>query len=421
MAFKDIRKSRKWLSPEEIRLIVVLLIVLAAALALNIYLARALPAGEWLYLRWSGARAFLVDQVEPYSTAIAQRVQQIVYDRNAFATEYRYVLNDPFHILLLYTPLALFPDFAIARAVWMLVAEVILIVIVFFSFRLAEWEPPRGLYVSLIVFGLFGFFSLNALVTASPSIFLTFLYLCVLLALRSHSDELAGALLFLTAYQWEVSGLFFILVLVFVFANRRWGILSGFGMALFVLLVVSFLVNPGWGLSYIRAVISNFLQSASLNLGHILSGWFPEARFSIGGLVSAIVITIVVIESLGAARAHFRRIVWVAALALAATPLAGLAIFSSNHVVLILPLVMILALVWERWQRRRILVSVFILLFAIFVPFGLYIRSVLEYAPLYTELLSVIPPAAAVIALYWMRWWVIRSPRTWADQIGFRK
>lgn len=180
MAFQDIRKSRKWLSAEEIRIIVLFLVLLAALLALNLYLARVLPAGEWLLLRWSGARAFLFEQVEPYSRAVAERVQQVVYERIAFANEYRYVLNDPFYILLLYTPLAALPKFEIARGIWMLVAETALVFTVVFSVRLSEWEPPRGLYLLLIVFGLFNFFSLNALITASPAIFFgIFIFRCL--------------------------------------------------------------------------------------------------------------------------------------------------------------------------------------------------------------------------------------------------
>src|ERR1043165_6160601 len=50
MAFKDIRKSRKLLSAEEIRLLALLLFILIAALAANLALARNLPGGEWLFL-----------------------------------------------------------------------------------------------------------------------------------------------------------------------------------------------------------------------------------------------------------------------------------------------------------------------------------------------------------------------------------
>ncbi len=198
------------------------------------------------------------------------------------------MLNDPFYIVLLYTPLALISDFTVARGVWMLLSETALIGIVVLSLRLSEWEPPRWLYIFLVGFALFGYFSLQSLISNSPAIFLTFLYLAILLALRSYSDELAGALLFLVAYQWEVGGLLFLYLLILVLANRRWNVLTGFGMSLFLALVVSLLIYSGWGLPYIRAVLSDWLRGTSLNLNSILSVWFPEPRFSIGAIVSAV-------------------------------------------------------------------------------------------------------------------------------------
>ncbi|MGZ9235165.1 MAG: hypothetical protein ACXW4E_06540, partial [Anaerolineales bacterium] len=241
MAFRDIRKSRKWLSAEEIRLLALLLIVLAIVVAANIMLARTLPGGEWFFLRWSGARAFLLEKIEPYGSEIARRTQEVAYGRIAFSSEYPYVLNDPFFIVLLYTPIALLQnllalissslpsyfDFAVLRGIWMLLCEAALVGTTVLAIRLSEWEPPRWLYVCLFGFGLFNQFSLTGLVTGTPTIFLIFLYLCILVALRSSSDELAGALLAFVAYQWEVGGLFFLFILLFVFANRRWGVVAG--------------------------------------------------------------------------------------------------------------------------------------------------------------------------------------------------
>jgi hypothetical protein len=418
MSFQDIRKSRKWLSAEEIRLLALLLFFFIVLLAANIALTRVLPGGEWFFLRWSGARAFLVEEIEPYSTEIAQRTQEVAYGRPAFSSEYAFVLNDPFFIVLLYTPLALFRDFTLGRGVWMLLSEAALVGTILFALNLSEWQPPRWLYIALLGFGLFGYFSLNALVTGTPTVLLAFLYLCILLALRSFSDELAGALLPLVAYQWEVGGLFFLFILIFVFANRRWNVFAGLAMSLFVLLVVSFMTYSGWGLPYIRAVLSAWYRGANLDFGYILLTWFPNSRFSIGGIVSIALGIILFIEWLGSVNAHFRRVVWTASLSLAVTPLMGFAIFPSNHVVLILPFVLILALVWERWQRRRVLFSVLILLLVLAVPFGLYLQAVSVYNPLITDLLSVLPPIAAILGLYWMRWWVLHSPRTWFDRMG---
>ncbi|RIK29944.1 MAG: hypothetical protein DCC56_11250 [Anaerolineae bacterium] len=420
MSFQDIRKIRRGLSPEEIRLLGLILFGIILLLALNIFLARILPGGEWLYLRWNGARAYLFESVEPYSTTIAERVQHLVYGRNAFSSEYGYVLNDPFYIVLLYTPLALFSDFSLARGLWMFLSEAALIASLIVSIRLSEWEPPRWLYISLIVFSLFGFYSVQSLASASPTIFLLFIYLSILLALRSFNDELAGALMFLVAYQWDVSALFFLFVIVAVIANKRWQVFTGFGMTLVVLVVVSFIVNLGWGLPYIRAVLSDWYRGVHLNLNSHISFWFPNSQFPIASVVAAILCVIVFLEWLGALRSNFRRVVWVAALSLAINPLLGFAIFESNYVVLLLPLVLALALVWERWHNRRMFATISILSIAFAVPFVLSIFNVTTNARVYSDALTVLPPVAAIVALYWMRWQVVRASRPWLEQVGIR-
>ena len=445
MAFKDIRKSRKWLSVEEIRLLALLLFIFAVVLAANIAMARVLPGGEWFFQRWSGARAFLIEQidasrgvkggrimpegpavllvqqVQPYSSEIARRTQQVAYERLAFADEYAYVLNDPFYIVLLYIPFAFIQDFALARGIWMLLSEAALIGTTLLALSLSEWQPPRWLYILLLGYGLFHYFSFNALFTSTPAAFLTFLYLSILLALRSHSDELAGALLALVAYQWEVGGLFVLFIFVFVFANHRWGVLAGFGMSLFILLVISWLTDSGWGLPYIRAVLSDWYRGVNLNFGHIFARWFPNSKIPAGQIASIGLGIVLFIEWLGSVEAHFRRVVWTAALSLAVTPLMGMAMFPSNYVVLILPFILILALVWERWKRYRGFFSILILFLVLVIPFALYIRTVLIYDPLITDLLAVIPPIAAIAGLYWMRWWVLHAPLTWLDQLGVRR
>jgi len=418
MAFRDIRKSRKWLSAEEIRFLALVLFILGLLLAADIYVARILPGGEWLFLRWSSARAFLFDKVQPYSTEIARRTQEVAYGRIAFSSEYAYVLNDPFYIVLLYAPLAFLRDFALARGIWMLLSEIALIGVVVLAVRLCEWEPPRWLYVLLLGFGLFSYFSLNALVTATPTIMLTLLYLSLLLALRSHSDELAGALLVLVGYQWEVGGLFFLFILVFVFMNHRWRVLAGLAMALFILLTVSFLLNSGWVLPYIRAVLSDWYRGENFTFGQIVSLWFPNPTISMGRVISITLAIILLAEWLGAVEEHFRRVVWAASLSLAVTPLIGFAIFPSNHIALILPFILILALVWERWERQHVFFVILIFLPVLLIPLGLYLRSVEIYDPLVIDLIAALPPIAAIIGLYWMRWWVIHSPRVWFDQIG---
>lgn len=421
MAFRDIRKSRRWLSVEDIGVILMAVVLLTGLLALDIYLARTLPGGEQFFLRWSGARAFLFGEAEPYSSAIAQGAQDLVYGRRALASEYPYVLNDPFHIVLLYVPLALFPDFAVARGIWMALSQIALLWLMYSFIRSLEWEPPNWLFALLMLGGALGYYSLVAYGSGTPAVFLTVLFFGILYALRSFSDELAGALLFLTFYQWEVGALFFLFILVFVIANRRWRVFYGFGMALAVLLAVSFLAYPGWALPYARAVLSDWYRSGNLTFGYYASRWFPDAGSFVELWLVLLLMVIVFLEWLVAVGSHYRRVVWTACLSLAVTPLTGFAVFPSNHIVLLPSLILIIMLIWERWTRQRVWITLLVLLASFLVPFWLYSQAAAGAPRLYSDLLTVLPPIASLLGLYWMRWWAVRSPRTWADQIGVRR
>jgi hypothetical protein len=48
----------------------------------------------------------------------------------------------------------------------------------------------------------------------------------------------------------------------------------------------------------------------------------------------------------------------------------------------------------------------------------MYYRVVTVYDPLVIDLISILPPIAAILGLYWMRWWVLRSPRTLFNRTG---
>jgi Zn-dependent protease with chaperone function len=82
---------------------------------------------------------------------------------------------------------------------------------------------------------------------------------------------------------------------------------------------------------------------------------------------------------------------------------------------------LIVLLVWERWTRRRQWFPPLVLLMALLAPFWLYDRFSRGGGRLYADLLIVLPPLASIIGLYWMRWWAVRAPRTWADLLGGRR
>ena len=421
MAFRDIRKSQRFLGAADIAFILGTIVFIAALLALNIHLARIYKGGEWLFLRWSAARAVLFQNVEPYGATLAHRVQLRAYGREAYLNEYPFALNDPFYVVLLYVPLAQFSDFTIAHGIWMLFAQAAIVGIILLSIRFSEWEPPFWMVLLLIGFGLFNAFSLESFLSASPTIFLTFIYLAILLALQNGVDELAGALLFLVAYQWEIGALYFLLILMLVFANRRWNVLVGFIMSLIIMVIVSILMDSRWIIDYVRAVLFDWSRQLDYTMGTTLAYIFPNLEFSLGRWLTLFAGALFFVEALRAMYEHFRRIAWVAFLALALNPMIGFAIFPTNHVVLLPAIVLVAALVWERWTGWRVFLTILLLTAIFLVSHNLYLQASTARERLYSDLLKILPPILTTLGLYWMRWWAIRPPRIWADQIGARR
>jgi hypothetical protein len=421
MDFQRIRKPRRFLSLTDVGFILVATALAAGLLVLNIYLARTYQGGEWLFQRWSGAHAFLFQTMEPYGSTVAQRVQFRAYEREAYLNEYPYVLNDPFYIVILYVPLALFSDFAVAHGIWMLLSQLAVILIIVLAIRFAEWEPPAWMTLLLLGFGVFNPFSLQAFLSASPTIFLTLIYLGILLTLQTQRDELAGALLFLAAYQWEVGALFFLLMLALVIVNRRWGALTGFLMTLVVLMSISLLVKPSWMIDYARAVLFDWNRQADYTFQITLSYIFPGATIPPAAWLAGAILIILLFETIRGVYASFRHIAWLAFLALALNPMLGFAIFPANHVVVLPAVVLVIALVWERWARWRTFLSLLLWLLILGASHALVYQASILPTRLYSDLLKILPPLLATLGLYWMRWWAIRPPRIWADQIGARK
>ena len=62
--------------------------------------------------------------------------------------------------------------------------------------------------IAFFLLSIFSFYSVSALLDGTPVILLCLLYFGILYALQNEQDELAGALLVLTFFRWEV-GLFF--------------------------------------------------------------------------------------------------------------------------------------------------------------------------------------------------------------------
>ncbi|GAB4538247.1 MAG: hypothetical protein Fur002_01430 [Anaerolineales bacterium] len=386
--------------------VILIFVVLSAALiAFNLNL----PGGGEFLTHWAGARAYIYEHISPYGGEVPARVQSLVYGRAALPGEEPRILDTPFHLLLFYFPFALFENPQLARAVFTWTLQLALLPLAWMSIRLTDWDAPLIFTALFAALTVFNFYSIQALLEASPIILLGALYAGILLSLRENADELAGALLAASIYYWEAGAPFLFLVALWAYRQKRSGVLYGFFMLAAVLLLVSFLIYANWLVPFLRASVNNFRAPYGESLRAALTALFPAAANWLTWVVMLALFAALTYEWSIARDSDFRRFYWAACLSLAAAPLLGFRTEMENLAVLILPLALIFSVIYDRWRRAAHLLTLLLALFVFLIPWALASLSNLRPA------LFLFLPVFTLIGLYWVRWWALRPPRTWAD------
>ncbi|MGZ7061093.1 MAG: hypothetical protein ACXVJU_17560 [Candidatus Angelobacter sp.] len=413
-------RKKPLLSARDIQLLILVsliaIAVLGTLIGADIQLSRGLPGGGSFFATWEGARAFLFEHTAPYSSTVASLAQEMVYGRLAQAGENPYFLAVPFFLMPLYFPLALIPDAATARGVWLFINQAALVGTAFLSLRLIEWQPRRMFHIAFALLSVFSFYSIVSLLEGGPAILLGFLYAAILLAYYVEQDELAGALLVLTLFAWEIGLLYVILLIWWTFHQKRWRVLAGFGMALALLMVVSLIIYPGWMFPYLISTLAMLQTSFGATSIAILQRLSPAYGVRAAQAMTVLLVILLLYEWSATRRADFRRFVWTACFTLAATPLIGLRTDLSNMAALFPALALIFAATTGRWRTGYWLTSLLLLL-VLLLPWGWFVRWYWLHDGRAYDYLLLFYPLFTMAGLYWTRWWFLRPPRTWFDDM----
>jgi len=391
--------------------VVVFLAVCVALVSANL----TLKGGGDFYVHWVGARAFLFDNVDPYSGEVPARVQQLVYGDSAKAGDEPYILDTPFQLLPFYYPFSFLSDPVFARAIFTLVLELALFTLAILSLRLTEWEASRIFTILFVFFVVFNFYTFRAIHEASPVLILGLLYTAILFTLRAELDQLTGALMAVSLYYWEVGAPFLFLVFLRVYYEKRTQVFTGFFMLSFILFFISFLSYPYWIIPFLRATVNNLRADFGFNIHTVFLHLFPSYGRMIAWIFSILLFVLLGYEWSSARSGDFRRFYWASCLSLAAAPLLGFRTEMENLAVLVIPLALIFAIVHDRWQRFGYGLTVFLMLIVFMLPWTLYLFALNRFGAVTYELIFLFLPLSTLIGLYWIRWWAIRPPRILSD------
>ncbi|GAB4499332.1 MAG: hypothetical protein OHK003_14750 [Anaerolineales bacterium] len=415
MTFQPPSKS---LTPRDY-IFITAVVILVLSISVGLWFAnQSLPKGGGEFLRhWVGMRGFIFESIDPYSAYVPDVVQDLLYNGKARTGDDPYILDTPFHLLLLYSPFSLLSDPVTARAIYTLILEWALFALAVLSLRLTNWETPRWFAILFFLFAVINFYSFQAIVDASPVLLLGLFYAGILLALRYEQDELVGALLAVSLYFWEAGLLFLILIAWLCYKQGRTRVFAGFFMLSFVLLAISFLVYANWIIPYLRAGSNALRAEFGFSVISTLESLFPSFGRYLAGFIILLLVIALGYEWNAALYGNERRFYWVACLSVAVAPLLGFRTEIENLTVLVIPLALIFAVAHDRWKRIGALLTSFLLFLVFIVPWALYLFAPPAFEAISQKVIYLFMPAFTVLGLYWVRWWAIRPPRVWADAL----
>ncbi len=392
-----------------IALALILFLIISSALVFaNLTLK---GGGGDFYVHWVASRGFLIDKIDPYGAEVPARVQQLVYKDSAKAGDEPFILVMPFQILPFYYPFSLLSDPQLARAIFTLILELALLALIILSLRLTDWKTPRLFAILFVFFAIFNFYTFQAIYEASPVIILGFLYAGILITLRAEMDELSGALLALSLFKWEVGAPFLFLVLLRVYFQKRNRVIAGFFMLCFVLFFVSFLTYPNWIIPFLRALVNDLRVDFGFNILDIFIHIWPSHGRAAAWLFISVLFVLLGYEWSIARSGDNRRFYWASCLSLSAAPLLGFRTEMEHLAVLIIPLALLFAIVYERWQRFGGVLTLLLMAAIFAVPWMLYLFGVNRLDAITQETIFLFLPVSTLIGLYWIRWWVIHQHR----------
>lgn len=407
------RELRNWL----IGAAAVLIFLIGLTYANHYYAVRN-PGGNDFLVHWVGTRALLIDGISPYSDEVAGRIQTIVYGRLAQSGEHQLRVAYPLYSISIFLPFALFPDFALARAVWMTTLELALVGLAIFSIKLADWKPGMGLTIGFILFSLLWYHGLRPLINGNAVILVAFFLTAGLMAIRGRAEELAGVLFAFMTIKPQIALVFLLYMTFWGISNQRWRMLGWLYGTIAVLTAVSTMLIPDWILQNLREVVLYPKYNPPGTPAAIFAEWLPATGRNIGMGLTVILVLVLIIEWFLSRRYEFRGFLWTICLTLTAAQWIGIQTDPGNFIILLPVLALLFSIIHERYQVAGNFFTWFLMALLMGGLWWLFIRTITyDYQPIQNSVMFFPLVGLCLILLFWVRWWVVRPSRLWFDEL----
>ena len=364
--------------------------------------------GEGFFIQWTAINSMVSNGDSPFSSPVTELLREVVGSQDGFAEGAPARYLSPLYSGIIVLPFALIGNYLLAFALWRTAQLIAFFVILLIGLKITGWRPAWYIFLLFSFINLISYHILAAWLDGGLFIWAALFLALAFLAIRNHWNEVGGVFLALAAVQPQMTILVVVFTLIWAGSKRRRTLILWFVMTLVLLSILgSFLVSD-WIVQYLRLVF-NFSENFPPGTPRALfSQLWPGLGNQLGWLMSAVLGVILILEIWLALRKDFRHFLWTACLVMVISQWIGIPSVPGNYSALILPLILISAMLAERWNRGGQWAAVLLSLIVFTWEWALFYIDITGSHP-GTQLNLLLPlPLVLLVGLYWVRWWAIK-------------
>jgi len=366
------------------------------------------PGGNDFLARWNGAHEWLKNGRNPYTDEVSLIAQNLIYGRPAIISQGEDIAHFvyPLYSMLFFAPFGMM-EYTMARAVFMTVLEICLVLITLVSLKMTGWKVKRLGLIGVLLFGVLWYCGVRGIILGQYAIINALLMLLAIWAIQQRQDVVAGILLVLSTSKPQMSYLLVLFVLFWAFSERRWRIIGSIIASFAAVMLVTIILLPGWPLDWIRQLLNYPTYTGRIGSTlSILAGWVPGIMQPVNLFLHGAFYLYLVVEWFRGRGKGSNAFLWTAFVTLTVTNLVAYRTATPHYVALVAPIFMIAKTLENRWTKAGRWING-VLFLALFVGlWGVFIATVKgtdEQAIVYLPV-----PFLVLFLLWWIRWWAVR-------------
>lgn len=382
----------------------------------NLRTASANVGGVDFYLQMVPAHAWAANGTSPYSDTVAQKVYQLAQGREPIpASKARqFAFLSPLYSMAFLAPFGV-ADAIPARALWMTLTEICLVVSAILAMRLTGWKVSWMGSGVVFLFVLIGYYGARNVIQGSFSAIGAVPLLAGLLLVQSKRDMDAGLVLILATVDLHLSVPLIIFTILWALSVGRGRIVAGMLIGLLFMTISAMIFMPDWPIQWLRAMYENLpILLSRTSVMTVLANQLPGISYSLGLVFYGLAGLYLIAEWILAWGRDERWFQWTALMTLVIGLVFPLRTTSTDFVVL-LPVLFLLFNSWqERWGpagQRAAWVAVFILFVGGWALFLVTVNGARE-----NSIMMILPPFLCLACLWWVRWWAIHRQRMFFEE-----